>query len=235
MPPPSKKARLAQSQRPPGTRYFNNGLLDDIENIRIDPNFIPFIAEDVDAPDSEDESGGAMRSFNIADDEENPLSRDTSADSDSDSEEAEAEWCADREEKAVCEAVKLASKFWKKALDKRPRAGKPPPPLKARATYTGVSKSSKYAKNALNRKAAEGCSRISNFFRPKAPSPVPHSVFNSEPESSACNLSSERITTDTSEYIQDHVYQISETRLLAIHRPASLPLCSQALHQKHLQ
>ena len=105
MPPPKKRARFAQSQRPNGSKHFSNGLLNDIESLRIDPNFIPFNPEDEDTSDSEDESGGIMTSFTIAEDEED------------DNDEVSTEDSGSREEAAVFEAVQLAKKFWKKTLD----------------------------------------------------------------------------------------------------------------------
>lgn len=45
MPPPSKKRRLARSQRPAGSTSFTAGILEDIESIQVDPDFIPDIED----------------------------------------------------------------------------------------------------------------------------------------------------------------------------------------------
>lgn len=53
MPPPSKKARLAQEQRAEGSRSFGSGLLNDIEDLCIDPSYVPSV-EDNDSDEDSD-------------------------------------------------------------------------------------------------------------------------------------------------------------------------------------
>lgn len=50
------------------------------------------------------------------------------------------------------------------------------PPLKARATYSGVSRATRMRKQAENRAAAAGCARADSFFRTRVLSPPPTDV-----------------------------------------------------------
>lgn len=111
MPPRStKKARITKSQRPTGSPHFNRGqLLDTIEALRVDPNYIP---PNIDDPDSDEESWTLVGEFSILGDEEESDDEILEVD-----EKDMTERQACQEEAAVCEAVTLAQCLWKKILD----------------------------------------------------------------------------------------------------------------------
>lgn len=92
MPPASKKARLAKAQRPDGSIEFTKELLEDIEELEADSNYIPSESEDDSAEDSD------------ASIEPEPL---YDSDSDTDMEESEA----------IGDTLVKAKAFWSRVLD----------------------------------------------------------------------------------------------------------------------
>ncbi len=107
---PRKRVRLARSQRAAGSQYFDRGLLlDSIEALHVDPDFVP---QDVDDVDSDEETCDLVGEFSLLADEMEEESDDEALD-----DEDLAEKFAQREEAAVGEAVELAKEFWKKTLD----------------------------------------------------------------------------------------------------------------------
>ncbi|KAF9223012.1 hypothetical protein BS17DRAFT_767390 [Gyrodon lividus] len=88
MPPLTKKQKQAKHQRASGTKYFNNGLIEDLLDIALDPDYQPNDKDD--ASDSDTPSVEVM-AFSLMDDVHSTIGSVDSTDSDESLEELDDE------------------------------------------------------------------------------------------------------------------------------------------------
>ncbi|KAG6824096.1 hypothetical protein H0H92_008016 [Tricholoma furcatifolium] len=162
MPKRSRQARQAMSQRQHGNRFFDTGLIDDFFECALDPDYEPSNCDAHAVNDDNDDREASAVAFTLADGVES-AGEETDIDSASDE---NTDW---EDQMAYNDILEARERI----KNKKPRLGAMP-------SYTGVSRSSSFARAKQLREAARGCAKVDSYFSKQTPlrvdSPAVHNA-----------------------------------------------------------
>ncbi|KAG2743880.1 hypothetical protein P692DRAFT_20895795 [Suillus brevipes Sb2] len=163
MPPPTKRQKQAKQQYASSSRCFDNGLIEDVFEVFLDPDYVPVSDAESEA-DSESDFNGAL-SFSLIDGNIGEVSDN---ESESDDEAAmeivvEAEETVDYAEGCARRAAVSAQKFWANIMSSV-RDTKPVKlPKRSMPTYSGTARTSTYLRKRKMREGAKNNMTITSF------------------------------------------------------------------------
>ncbi|KIO02003.1 hypothetical protein M404DRAFT_28230 [Pisolithus tinctorius Marx 270] len=170
MPPLTKKQKQARQQQASGTKYFDNGLVEDLLDISLDPSYEPDsgLQDDWDATDSDCSIVNDM-SFSLLDCNVQESDGSGECKAQDDIVKFKAEDTLDYVEKCAHKAATCAQRFWDDVTSFRNQPMKLP--TIAMPTYTGTGRTRTYLQEQALRRAAQNNHKITSFFT-LAPQPI---------------------------------------------------------------